>query len=87
MTSFECWVKGCEENNTKLFCLDGEGQTGFYKCQSWKLINNNYYGDVPTFHVWVEGKWVATSTIYESALALWEKEKRRLQYENDESRC
>ena len=34
LTQFELWVKGCEDNKTILYCLEGSGDTALYKTQN-----------------------------------------------------
>lgn len=34
LTQFELWVKGCEDNKTILYCLEGSGNTALYKTQN-----------------------------------------------------
>ena len=70
---FELWLKGCEINKTELYCLEGEGDTGMYKTQSKRLVGHNYYGDVSTYHVWVAGKNIVSTTNYYDAIGIWNK--------------
>ena len=48
MTNFDLWVKGCEENKTKVFELE----PGLYKTWNEYLSGNNYYRTSPVYHVW-----------------------------------
>lgn len=70
-TQFELWLKGCEINNTLLYCLDGKGDTGFYKTISTYEYNHNYYFDTPVYHVWIKGKFITACANFYSALATW----------------
>lgn len=71
MTQFELWLKGCEENGTRLYCLEGKGETGLYKTQSWHLVKNNYFGDSPVYHVWVDGDRKCSILSYSTAMRIW----------------
>ena len=73
MTVFEAWLKGCEENNTRLYCLAGQGDTALYKTQSWNEVKHNFFGDAPVYHVWIKGKCEAAITDYISAHALYKR--------------
>ena len=73
MSIFECWVKGCEMNNTNLYCLEGKGDTALYKTQTWKEMNHNYHGNTPVFHVWIKGKCEHSGTDYKAAYDLYQR--------------
>ena len=79
LSIFEYWVKGCELNNTDLWCLEGEGDTALYKTQSWKLVNNNYYGNTPVYHVWINGKCEISVTDYQAAYGLYQRRIQELE--------
>ena len=74
-SSFSLWLKGCEINNTEVYCLDGKGDSGFYKTQSKYMAKWNYYNTTPVYHVWVNGERIAATTNYCSALATWNNHK------------
>ena len=78
MTVFECWVKGCELNDTKLWCLEGKGDTALYKTQKWHELNHNYLGDTPVFHVWINGKCEASVTDYQAAYELYQRRVKEI---------
>ena len=75
MDKFDYWLKGCEQNGTEVWCLEGEGKTALYKLQRKVLVKNNYFNDVPTFHVWIKGEWLTATTDYQGALAVWNNHK------------
>ena len=72
---FSIWLRGCEINGTKVYCLEGEGETGLYKVWKEYEYKHNYYNDVATYHVWIKGHWLTATTNYQSALAMWNNHK------------
>ena len=75
MTDFELWVKGCEINNTWLYCLAGGGDTGLYKLSKQYMVNNVYYRENPVYIGWVSGKQVCATLSYKEAHDIWESRK------------
>ena len=75
MTQFELWLKGCEMNSTALYCLEGDGATGIYKTQQWHFVGNNYCGDSPVYHVWIDGERKCCILNYHSAMQVWRNRK------------
>lgn len=74
-SNFELWVKGCEINHTEIYCLDGSGDHGVYQTRSRYMMNHVYYYNSPVFHVWINGKWLASTTNYHSAMGAWNNNK------------
>jgi len=56
MIQFELWIKGCEANKTLMYCLEGSGDTAFYKTQNEYWYKNNRFYTNPVYHVWKDGK-------------------------------
>lgn len=73
MSNFELWVKGCEENNTLIYLLEGSGENGLYKLTKEIWINHNIFYDNPIFIGWVNGEQVVVSNDYVSAYQIWRK--------------
>jgi len=44
--NFDLWLKGCEINNTKIYPLEGSGDTAIYKVWSEYECNNNHYSSI-----------------------------------------
>ena len=76
MDNFDLWLKECKVNNTKIFPLEGEGKTAFYKCWSEHLVKHNYIRDTPVYIGWVDGKQVCAFTNYK-VLCLVGKTKKK----------
>lgn len=81
MTIFDYWVKGCELNNTDLWCLEGEGDTALYKTQNRYEANHNTMGTTPVFHVWIKGKCKCSTTNYEEAYEVYQNRIKELEDE------
>ena len=75
MTNFELWIKGCEENKTLIFLLEGKGENALYKLIKEIIVNNNVFYETSVFTVFIGGKQVYTSTSYLSAYHVWETRK------------
>ena len=73
--NFDLWLKGCEVNNTILYCLEGSGDTGLYKLQKQYEYKNNYFYENPVYIGWVKGKQVCACGNYLEALNVWLKAK------------
>lgn len=72
MTVFECWVKGCEINGTKIYPLEGSGETALYKCWKEYMLQHREYAESPVYIGWVDGKEVCATTDYQEALTVWQ---------------
>lgn len=79
MSQFDLWLKSCEENGTRLYCLDGSGDTGLYKLQTRHMVGNYEYGDSPVYMTWIHGKRLAATINYQAAYTVWEAYKRKLE--------
>ena len=73
MCTFELWVKGCEINHTKVYRLEGEGDTAVYKTQSDYKYKHNRYKTSPIYHVWIRGVCVVVIQDYEKAIEIYYK--------------
>ena len=82
MTVFECWLKGCEINGTKVYNLEGSGETALYKCWKEYIVQHREYTDTPVYIGWVDGKQVVAVTDYLQALRVWQNRVK----ERDEER-
>lgn len=71
MTQFELWIKGCEDNKTILYCLEGSGDTAFYKTQNEYWNRNNRFYTKPVYHVWKKGKRICCNTNFLEAYHKW----------------
>lgn len=80
MTNFELWVKGCEENGTLIYLLEGKGENALYKLTKEKLVNNNYFYETPVFAVFIGGRQIYTSTSYLSAYQVWRAHGKHSDY-------
>ena len=72
MTTFELWLKGCEINGTKVYNLEGSGETALYKCWKEYIVQHREYTDTPVYIGWVDGKQVVAVTDYLQALRVWQ---------------
>ena len=81
ITTYEAWVLGCEVNHTKVYRLEGEGDTGVYKTQEQYEYKNNYYSTTPLYHVWIRGKSVGVLQDYNSAIELYYKKLKQKERE------
>ena len=72
MTNFEIWVKGCEINGTKIYNLEGSGETALYKCWKEYIVQHREYTETPVYIGWVDGKQVVAVTDYLQALRVWQ---------------
>ena len=70
MSAFELWLKACQEFNTKIYPLEGEGDHALYK--SWRDYEYkwNYYHLQVTFHVWY-GHLHECYLDYQTAIKRW----------------
>ena len=71
MTIFECWLKGCEINGTKIYPLEGQHDTALYKCWKDYIAGHREYHETPVYIGWVNGKEVCATTDYREALHSW----------------
>ena len=87
ISRFELWVRGCEINSTKIYPLEGSGDTALYKCWNEYLSGHRAYNTTPVFIGWIEGKEVCATTDYLSALACWKSARRATAHErrNDDA--
>ena len=82
MTTFECWLNGCEINKTIIYPLEGSGDTALYKCWRTYTSGNREYSTSAVYIGWVDGKQVCAMMDYLPALRCWKgnmelKEKER----------
>ncbi len=83
MTTFELWVKGCNEFDTEIYRMDGEGDTGLYVTKQPYEYGNSIYYKAPIYHVWIEGhNEISTTALYE-AQARWMEYKNKTKGMND----
>lgn len=75
MNQFDLWVKGCKQNKTILYCLEGEGDTGLYKLTKEYWHNNNRFYEEPVYIAWIDGKQVCVSRNYIEAYNVFIKYK------------
>lgn len=73
MNQFELWLKGCEMNDTILYCLEGSGDTGLYKLTGIYLYCNNYFNKDPVYAVWINGKMICCIRSYLEAWQIYQK--------------
>ena len=76
MSIFDLWVKGCKENKSLLFLLEGSGENALYKVTKEKLICNNYFYETSVFIGWTNGKQVCATTDYVAAYNIWKRSKK-----------
>ena len=71
MTNFELWIKGCKANKTILYCLEGSGDTAFYKSLNEYWYKNNRYYTNCVYHVWKDGERIYCGTGFLEAYYKW----------------
>ena len=79
-TNFELWVKGCQENNTKIYELEECNNIFYYKTWREFLYKNNFYNIDVYFHVWNKNtdKHIYCGCNYIDGYKIYEKETRKL---------
>lgn len=76
MTVFECWEKGCKENNSLVYELNAHcniPESGFYKVTSPYMVNGITFYRSPVYMVWWNGKQKLACMNYQEALSEWRK--------------
>lgn len=71
--TFDLWLRGCEINNTKIFPLEGSGDTAIYKVWSEYECDHNYYRTTPLYFVWIAGNLVLDTMDLSVAYKLFDK--------------
>ena len=78
---FRMWADSFRGSETKLFLLEGDGETGLYKSQTW----HNGQGDSPVYHVWIDGKCKCAILNYREAYEIFRKNFKPNRELNNES--
>lgn len=74
MTDFDFWVKACEENRTKIWCLAGFRGDGLYSTWNEYECRNDYFRKTQIYHVWIGGRRIYCGMSYTAAYEAWRKE-------------
>lgn len=75
-STFELWVKGCEINGTKLYCLEGKDGTALYQLVGEYEYKYNIFRNV-SYQVWEKGKCICVTTNSIAAYQVWDNVKNR----------
>ena len=83
MNAFELWIKGCEVNGTKIYPLEGSGQTALYKCWREYTADNRDWREDPIYICWIDGKEIFVIRDLRFAYRRWEEltENRKMEAE------
>ena len=82
-SNFEIWLQGCKINNSEVWCLEGDGDSGLYKVFKRYFVGNREYNETPVYIGWVNGKQVVAVTNYRQAYTVWHN--RMVELENLEN--
>ena len=74
MTVYECWEKGCKENESIVRQLETESnipESGVFSVTSSYWIHGYRFFRTPVFFVWWNGKEIFSGMSYQEALNAW----------------
>lgn len=84
--TFEIWLKACETCKTKLFLVEGAGETALYSVKDEYRYKHQVFYTTPVYIGFVEGKDVCATTDFQSALACWRNESKRRKEKTNENK-
>jgi len=71
--TFDLWLRGCEINNTKIFPLEGSGDTAIYKVWSEYEFKHTCFRTTPVYFVWINGELALDTMSLSAAYKVFDK--------------
>ena len=77
-TSYELWIKACEEMGTDIWPLAAKGPgTKLFKVTHSYTQNNRTYYASPVYIGWVNGEQVVAGQNYHEAMQVWKNRAKK----------
>lgn len=76
MSNYKLWLENLEESHVFIYVLEkGENrpETGFFMTKKRYEYRGNFYFTTPIYHVWVDGKCIATTMNYVDGIDTYRK--------------